>query len=115
MPNRDGVPANPRKEAYNEQRNGAAAAPGPPPRVSGVTPGEARSDDDYGQYLVIQGAGGMGGRESLRYPERGENGALAIRVYRPQPGALYRVHVGVGGRSAGPDSDAGAAMIIEIG
>lgn len=85
------------------------------PRVSGVTPGEARSDDDYGQYLVIQGAGGMGGRESLSYPERGENGALAIRVYRPVPGALYRVHVGVGGSSRGPDGDAGAAMIIEIG
>ena len=57
----------------------------------------------------------MGGRESLSYPERGENGALAIRVYRPVPGALYRVHVGVGGSSRGPDGDAGAAMIIEIG
>ena len=87
----------------------------PDEQVSGVTPGEARSDDDYGQYLVIQGAGGMGGRESLTYPERGENGALAIRVYRPIPGAQYRVHVGVGGRSNGPDGDAGAAMIIEIG
>ena len=68
-----------------------------------------------GQYLVIQGGGGAGGRESLGYPERGENGALAIRVYRPTPGAMYQLHVGVGGRSNGPDGDAGAAMIIEIG
>lgn len=40
----------------------------------------------YGQYLLIQGAGGAGGRESLSYPERGESGAMAIRVYRPRPG-----------------------------
>ena len=97
---------------YNGARNPIDPRP---PRVSGVTPGEARTDDDYGQYLVIQGAGGMGGRESIHFPERGENGALAIRVYRPTPGALYRVHVGVGGSSPGPDGDAGAAMIIEIG
>ena len=85
------------------------------PRVSGVTPGEAAHDDDYGQYLIIQGAGGAGGRESLGYPERGENGALAIRVYRPRPSVAYSLHVGVGGTSRGPDGDAGAAMIIEIG
>ena len=68
----------------------------------------------YGQYLLIQGAGGTGGRESLSYPERGESGAMAIRVYRPRPGAMYQLHVGVGGTSRGPDGDAGAAMIIEI-
>ena len=85
------------------------------PRTTGVTPGESLTDDDYGTYLVVQGAGGAGGRASLSHPERGEDGATAIRCYRPRPGALYRMDVGRGGASAGPNGDHGAAMIIELG